>query len=127
MYYHEITPGFNWWYITGPLMLIMMFYLGTKRFSIKKGHLRRMAKERTYKLASIICGIIFMVQLSLESANGIVQIYDNGLRGNDSPALSVSFAMGTIVIATMFYTVAADEISVKGGKVAKKQLKNPQN
>lgn len=103
-YYHAFVPGFNWWYLVAPVLIIASFLLGRRRYYLAR-NLRLMSRfgKRLFLVVAVVSGVIFGTMLVVESMDGIVQWFDNHLAYDDSPVWSLIFAaFGVVVVAAVF-------------------------
>ena len=106
-YYHEFTVGFNWWMITMPLFAIAMVALGASLYRMKERNGRLIIcknwSDAVLYIASTLFALIAMIMLVIESGNGIVQYFDNGLGRYESPVGSLIEMAIAIQCVTFLY------------------------
>ncbi|MDR3298290.1 MAG: hypothetical protein LBT19_02920 [Candidatus Nomurabacteria bacterium] len=111
-YYHEFTPGFNWWYVTGPLFVLISFGIGWIIPRIRKNskgerHVKAIFTEAFGYLVATPLALIWGVMLFAESFDGAVQYMDNTiLTSADSGVYSLVFAlMAMLAIIVMMWVI----------------------
>ena len=98
--YHEFSIGFNWWMVVLAVALVVMVVVGLSQVVLSKNlKLRWRFNNRLIIFISSIFSIIFTVLLFVESSAGIIQVLDNNLAANDSPAWSILLMPGAIIVA----------------------------
>ncbi|MBO7132342.1 hypothetical protein J6V85_03770 [Candidatus Saccharibacteria bacterium] len=105
-YYHEFAVGFNWWMVIGAMMVVSMVLLGVYRYYLNSEV--RVIRRFEDKLISIIAAFeaaIFGFLLFVESRDGIIQYFDNGLTEFDSPIWSIILMPFVIIFAAIFFFV----------------------
>ena len=102
-YYHEFVPGFNWWYIVAPVLILVMAIVGWQRY---KGYrkprsleIRRGCSDKFLKIVAWIFTAVVTALIFLESADGIVQFFDN-----IAPASEYESALGSVFYMSFFLT-----------------------
>lgn len=103
-YYHAFVPGFNWWYIVAPVMVLVVGYVGTKRFRLTRSlKIKVVFNDRLLVLLSVLASVVFGIMLVIESMDGIIQLCDNALTKQDSPAWTLFTAPFVLVMAVFSY------------------------
>lgn len=116
-YYHEFHIGFNWWFIIVPLMFVASILFATLLYSLKarrrdgRLRVRQNYKQVTQLFVAVPFTLLSVWMIASESWSGIVQIFDNRLAANDSPAWSIILAAGAIgfvacVLFGLYYEAA---------------------
>lgn len=105
-YYHQFTPGWNWYYLFAGVSLLLAVLLGIRQVKfdqkrLKLAYVRDDVSDPVMGVLSVIDAVIFGIMLWVESEHGILQWLDNGLTAKDSPAWSV-LLFGPAVIAAAF-------------------------
>ncbi len=120
-YYHEFLPGFNYWYIGLPVALLLIAFLAYHGVGLKHGKIKTSFFGKLGVALMLLSTAAFPLALIFESGAGIVQVFDNRLRANDSPVYSLFFAGLAIAFLAIVYFLIARSIfvSVKDRKVAK--------
>lgn len=118
-YYHEFSISFNWWMVFAIGMLVFSILVGifqtkvvrktvAKKDGIKtryyhKYHYIERFNDNIFIILGVLSGIIFMVMLFVESADGIIQFFDNSLGKFDSPVWSlIETGVSVPIVSTIF-------------------------
>lgn len=108
-YYHEFEVGFNWWMVTAPLFAVAMIALGMSLYHMKERDGRliiyRNLNDNILYVAGIVFAVVIGVQLIVESGNGIIQYFDNGLGRYESPVWSVVGLAMAVPCVVLLYGV----------------------
>ena len=101
----NITIGFNWYLIFGPIMVLAIGVLGAAQFEIGCGlRLRRKFNKKFIAIVAEVFAVIFALLVFFESFAGLVDWLDGGLAPTDSPAWSVILAPSlALFIGMTFY------------------------
>lgn len=90
-YYHEFTPNpmghLYFWFILAAI--VVMAVLGWAQFKRRGNGAERQFQDKGLATVSGLMSVVLSVMFVTESQAGIIQWFDNGLVGNESPALSV--------------------------------------
>lgn len=127
-FYHNFVPGFNFWYITVPATLIAMYFVGKKKYQMRRTRngrrIARKAKKVHYQALSVIVALMLTCQVTVESGTGLFQFFCNCLTAEDDPFWA--FMLAAMAIATllvMLYNLAY-HASVCGAANKLHQLRN---
>ena len=109
---------FNWYYVWAPVALIVMYFLGRKKYQWMNGAIRQYVAEYMYVILSGVLGAMFALGLFIESHDGILQaILDNG---SENPGLDmVLYILGLSAI----YSLVCLFASLEGGERQRQLLK----
>ena len=88
-YYHEITVGFNWWFVLAPLFVVLEAVIGWRSFALRGGEIRRVKHQKLVDYTSAMFAVIVAALVLIESADGIVQWFDNRTVAGESPVWNV--------------------------------------
>ena len=117
-FYHEMSFGFNWWYLVGPLLMILMFFVGASRFSLNKSTLKiRRKRENRFHL-SVMAGVsdlILCILILRESFLGLLQAIVNSLGDSDIAwiPILVAFAVLGMVIFSYYVLYGCGRLGMK--------------
>lgn len=115
-FYHTFLPGFNWWYIVAPLMVLLMSAFGASNRRLNEKSLRIMGRDkRGYLLNALALILDFFLYLLVvrESAVGIVQLFANHLSPDDNPAWAIILFVFAVSVSAVFVY----ELLVYAGKL----------
>lgn len=122
-YYHAFVPGFNWWYLVAPVLIIASFLLGRRQYYLSHNlRLMRRFGAGMFTVVSAVSGVIFGAMLFAESMDGIVQWFDNGLAYNDSPVWSLIFAAFGVVVLVVIYAFVVYAVGYLAGEYKRDAL-----
>ena len=110
-FYHDFLVGFNWWYITLPLILIYTWKLGRNSIRLSRdkfgerkivSNLKKGFLKNTIKAFSIA----LMLQILIESGAGLTQFFINLLSQNDAAVWGDFLMVSSIVVlGVLLYSV----------------------
>lgn len=107
--FHAFRPGFNWWYILTPAMLVFSGLIGLR---IPHVYTKRNGLTGIYQspsvgnLVSVLFSILWCALLFIESGSGIMQTAFNFLRWNDNVFWAYcAVAFGMLLLAILMYVV----------------------
>ena len=84
VYTHGFQVGFNTWQVVAPMMMVIAVAIGWNQYMLTpRLNIKRLYGDWALKLSAFVSGVVFAVLLSVESAQGILQLLDN-IFGNDS-------------------------------------------
>lgn len=96
--------NFNWWFVVGPLMLVLVAVIsGLRHHRYHCRPLRARYNDRLPQLVGVIATITFMVLVFSESYNGLIQLCDNTLSTSDSPVWSLVLAGLALICGALGY------------------------
>lgn len=106
--YHEFSIGFNWYYLVGPALLLLVFAIGWAIPCIrrnKRGEFGvdvRANKKFGAVIVAPVFAVVFGCLLYAESYAGIVQKFDNSLGRYESGIYSLIGAGMAVALVTLF-------------------------
>lgn len=107
-YYHEFTPGFNWWYIIVVFFCVLEVLEAfiTYRIVIPRSQEKKPYLKQDYSFVlqggtGIIGTAMFLIFAIPESWVGVLQILDNSLSANDSGVWSFLLIVPTYLLAAI--------------------------
>lgn len=102
-YYHEVTVGFNWWYVAVPILMLLFVAMGSARYHIESetGRIKRREKGYVLMLKSLayVADIFLLFLIVMESFSGVLQFCMNSLAPEDSAFWAVIIS---VIIMAMF-------------------------
>lgn len=105
-YYHSFSVGFNWYFVVGPLMALLMGAVGTMKYSLDHETMRIGKRSKSFDaLLKILAGLldaIFTAMVFHESITGFVQWLVNHVDGDPVWALFLA-PMGFVAVALIAY------------------------
>ena len=107
----------NGWFAIGVVAIVIMIIVGLLQYSKES---RRRYNWKFFRFVSIVLGVIFTVLLVKDSANGIIQIMDNFLAGEDDSAWSVILMLMTTSVCGCIFTGILYEIGNFAGIARRK-------
>lgn len=127
-FYHNFVPGFNFWYITIPVALIAMYFIGKKKYQMRRTRngrrIARKAKKVHYQVLSWIVALLLTCQIVVESGAGLFQFFCNHLTAEDDPFWAFMLTvMATGALMAILYGLAY-HASVCGAAKKLHQLRN---
>ena len=102
-FYHEIALTFNWWFVLAPLFVVLEAIIGWKSFALRDGEIRRVRHQKLVDYTSAMFAVIIFALILIESADGIVQLLDNGTPAGESSLWNVCMAPFVVLFASLFY------------------------
>lgn len=112
-YYHEFSVGFNWWFVVGPLMVLMMAVIGSTRYALDdySKRIRRRGKgfDVMVKMVAIVFDVLLHIMIFKESVTGLFQWLVNHVDGDPIWALILAPVVLTGTSAAVYcvlYTFA---------------------
>lgn len=83
--YHDVTIGFNPWFVVGPTMMFVMWFLGVMSNKIDMIDLEIMEQDnqKSHKIFAAFLAVLFHGEVMIESGRGIFQTM---LNHTDNPA-----------------------------------------
>jgi len=106
-YFHSFMPGFNLWYLVGPLTIVLTSILAWCLPTLQNGRVSRTNFTAGTVLAMVIgSALIFTTMLFVESGAGAIQFFDNMLTTSDSPVWSLFLAGFAIVFVGIIHFCA---------------------
>ena len=121
-YYHAFEVGFNWWMVLAMVGILVLAYAGWNNpyRSHRTGKIKKHFVDRFYIFLSAVFTVAFTILLCVESRDGILQFFDNGLMWNESPFWSLLEASAAIP----FIGIVFGFILYYAGKIAEGLKKN---
>ena len=86
--FYEFTPGFNWWYIVTPAMLVCAWLIGVRiphRYRKANGAIGIYQSPRVGNVLSVTFSLMWSAFFLLESGDGMMQVAFNALERYESP------------------------------------------
>ncbi|MBQ6594011.1 hypothetical protein IJI00_03060 [Candidatus Saccharibacteria bacterium] len=127
-FYHNFVPGFNFWYITIPAMLIAMYFVGKKKYQMRRTRngrrIVRTAKKVHYQALSVIVALILTIEIAAESGTGLFQFFCNHLTSEDDPFWAFMLTVVSIAALTLILYGLAYRASLYGAAKKLHQLRN---
>lgn len=126
-FYHNFVPGFNFWYITIPVMVVMMYFFGMKKYKMcrtRKGRRIVKVKKVYYQALSVIVALILTIEVAVESGTGLFQFFCNHLTKEDDPFWAFMLTVVSIATLTVILYGLAYRASVYGATKKLHQLRN---
>lgn len=112
-YYHEFVLGWNWWMLEAFIMVVFMVFLGIKQYYMTSDlKIRGRYNEKLFALVATVGAIIFGLMVFFESADGVIQYFDNHLSAGESAVWSLIFAPFAIIFASLLFFLALYGIAV---------------
>ena len=116
-YYHEVTVGFNFWYVAIPVLMLLFVAMGSARYHVESetGRIRRRGKAYILmvKTLAYIADIFLLFLMVMESFAGMLQFFMNSLAPEDSALWAVIItAIAMALIALICYSLFAFCINI---------------
>lgn len=100
-YYHDFYIGFNIWMAVAPLFIMFAAFVGLKTVNNKNW-------EKVMNYFSKPAAALFGILLFVESRDGIIQYFDNGLSEGESGVISLFLLIPAIVGASILFLLALE-------------------
>lgn len=108
-FYHGFSVGFNWWYVVGPLMVILMVIYGASTRKLNPATLKIRRRDKKWFLANVlavVCDFVLHGLVLLESTTGALQLVINHLSKDDDIAWAlILLIFGMSFTALVFYEI----------------------
>ena len=119
-YYYEFKIGFNAWYMVLPLILILVAFLGTKRYYLEPKTMK--IRRRGNKLSIlnfvvvVISDLAITALIMLESGNGLIQLATNLLARDDSVVWALIIAAVVLIVAVPYIVFVMLAVAIRVGE-----------
>ena len=104
-YYHEVSVGFNWWYLVIPALMVIFALLGSARYFTEPGTGRIRRRGKNYRLfittLAYVADIFLLFLIVTESFAGILQFCINSLAPEDSVFWAIIIAVVAMAIMAL--------------------------
>ena len=114
-FYHGFSVGFNWWYVVGPLMVILMIIYGASTRKLNPATLKIRRRDKEWFLANmlaVVCDFVLHGLFLLESAAGALQWVINHLSKDDD----IAWALVLLVFEMSFSILVFYEVCFSAAK-----------
>lgn len=94
------------WYVWAVIALVLMAFLGFKRYKVKRNHVYRVWRKSFFKLLAVFGGFILLVGISLESSTDIGAFMARTFSEASELLTWITMVLASIAYGFLLYLVA---------------------